>query len=148
MISGDAVMKLREMTGAGVMECKKALTEANGDVEAALKIIGERGLAKAAGKADRATGTGYIVTYVHADRVGVMAELRCETDFVARSDKFKELAKEITMHIAAMNPADVVELLAQPFVKDPANTVEYMIQQTVAVLGENIKVERFVRYQV
>lgn len=148
MISSDAVMKLREMTGAGVMECKKALTEANGDVDAALKIISERGLAKAAGKSERATGTGYIATYVHGDRVGVMAELRCETDFVARSDKFKELAKEITMQIAAMNPADVAELLAQPFVKDPSNTVEYLIQQTVAVLGENIKVERFTRYEV
>jgi elongation factor Ts len=148
MISGDAVMKLREATGAGVMECKKALTEANGDFDAALKIIGERGLAKAAGKSERATGTGYISTYVHADRVGVMLELRCETDFVARSDKFKELAKEIMMHVAAMNPADVAELLAQPFVKDPTNTVEYMIQQTVAVLGENIKVERFIRFEV
>jgi elongation factor Ts len=148
MISGDAVMKLREMTGAGVMECKKALTEANGDLEAAIKIIGERGLAKAAGKSERATGTGYIATYVHADRVGVMLEIRCETDFVARSDKFRDLAKEVMMHIAAMNPADVAELLAQPFVKDPTNTVEYMVQQTVAILGENIKVERFVRYEV
>ncbi|MDO8556881.1 MAG: translation elongation factor Ts [Candidatus Jorgensenbacteria bacterium] len=144
----DNVKKLREATGAGVMECSKALKDTNGDFDAAVKLIEERGLTKALKKQDRSTGAGLLRSYIHNNRVGVLLELRCETDFVVRSDPFQELAHELVMHIAAMNPEDVKALLAQPFVKDESKTVEDVIKQVVAKTGENIRVERFARYEL
>lgn len=142
------IAQLRQETGAGVMDCKHALEEANGSFEKAKAIIREKGLAKAAKKSGRETGAGHLESYVHAGRVGVLLELRCETDFVARNEKFKKLAHELAMQIAAMNPENVRELLGQPFVKDEEETVENLVKKTIAELGENIEVARFTRYEI
>ncbi len=144
----DDIKKLRELTGAGVMECKRALDEAKGDLAEAKNIIAERGLAKAEKKAERKTGSGILESYIHNGRVGVLLELRCETDFVARTDDFKNLAHEIAMHIAAMNPENVEALLAQPFIKDPAKTINDVLKLSIAKIGENMAIERFMRYEL
>src|SRR4030066_900929 len=104
-ISADRVKELREKTGAGMMECKKALTESNGDFEKAIDCLRQKGLATAAKKASRSASQGLIGSYIHMDKIGVLLEVNCETDFVARTEDFRELAKNIAMHIAAMNPA-------------------------------------------
>jgi len=147
MKAGD-VQKLREATGAGVMECKRALEEAKGDFTKAINLIQERGVIRAEKKSDRKTGAGILESYVHNNRVGVLLELRCETDFVVRSDPFRELAHDLVMHIAAMNPNDVTGLLAQPYIRDEAITIERLIKNTIAKTGENIRVERFCRYEL
>ncbi len=143
-----AIQKLREETGAGVMDCKRALEEAGGDYEKAKKVIAEKGVAKAASKSERATGAGLLETYIHSGRVGVMLELRVETDFVAHSEPVKQFAKDLAMHIAAMAPESVDDLLKQPFVKDQDMTIEALLTATIAKVGENMKVARFARYQV
>ncbi len=148
MVSGNDVKKLRELCGAGVMECKRALEDAKGDVEKAIALIHERGWAKAEQKGNRATGAGLLQSYIHNERVGVLLELRAETDFVVRSDPFRELAHELAMHIAAMDPKNPAELLKQPYVRDESLTVEALVKRTVAKVGENIRVERFVRYEL
>ena len=144
----DAIVKLREETGAGVMDCKRALADAAGDYEKAKVLIAERGLAKAAKKGERATGAGLVYSYVHMGRVGVLLELRCETDFVARTDDFQNLAKELAMHIAAMDPETPEALLAQEYVKDPSHTVEQIVKGVVAKTGENIQIARFTRFSL
>ena len=144
----EQIQKLREITGAGVIECRNALTEAKGNWEKAVAIIHERGLAKAEKRKDRATGAGLLESYIHNERVGVLLELRCETDFVARSKDFKELAHNLAMQIAAMAPADVDELLSQVYIKDESLKVDELVKRTFAKLGENIKVERFCRYEI
>jgi len=144
---GD-VQKLREATGAGVMECKKALTEAKGDFEKAKEIIHERGLAKVEKRSGRETGAGLVQTYLHNERIGVILDVRAETDFVVRSEPFRELAKELVMQIAAMNPADTEELLAQPYIKDDKRTVDDIIKEVIAKVGENIRVNAFHRLEV
>ncbi len=106
-ISADVVKELREKTGVGMMECKKALTEANGDSDKALTILRQKGLASASKKAGRAASQGLVGSYIHMDRIGVLLEINCETDFVARTDDFRNLVKDITMHIAAANPTYV-----------------------------------------
>jgi elongation factor Ts len=148
MIQAGDVQKLREMTGAGIMDCKKALEEASGDFDKATELIKERGLAKAAKKAGREASAGRIETYVHNDRVGVMLELQCETDFVARADIFKELAHDIAMQIAAMSPESVDDLMEQAFIKDSGETIGSIITEAISKLGENIKIGRFVRYEI
>lgn len=147
-MSPDDVKKLRELTGAGVMECKKALEESKGDFDLAKDIIAEKGMIKAEKKSERSTGSGLLESYIHNGRVGVLLELRCETDFVARTDDFKTLAHDLVMHIAAMNPENVDALLAQPFIKDPSKTVGDVIKAVIGKLGENMKVERFMRYEL
>ncbi len=147
MKAGD-VQKLREMTGAGVMECKKALEDAAGDFDKAVQIINERGLVKAEKKASRTTGAGLLESYVHNNRVGVLLDLRCETDFVVRSEPFRELAHNLVMHIAAMNPENVEDLLKQPYVRDEKMAIDALIKGVIAKTGENIKVERFCRYEL
>jgi len=144
----EQIQKLREITGAGVMECKKALQEANGDFDKAILIIHEQGLIKAEKKKERTTGAGVLESYVHNERVGVLFELRCETDFVGRSKEFRELAHDLAMQIAAMDPADVEDLLKQMYIKDETLTVEDLIKRVIAKLGENIRVERFCRYEI
>lgn len=147
-MAAEDVSKLREMTGAGIMDCKRALDDAAGDFEKAKALIMERGIVKAEKKADRATGAGILEAYVHNNRVGVMLDLRCETDFVVRSDPFRALAKELVMQIAAMNPVDASALLAQPYIKDPSMTVEQLIKSVIAKVGENMRVEKFCRYEL
>ncbi len=142
------IVRLREETGAGIMDAKRALDDAKGDYAGAVKLIAERGLAKADKKQDRSTGAGLLETYVHNNRVGVLLDIRCETDFVVRSDPFRTLAHDIAMHISAIGPASVEELLAQPFVRDESVSIQDLIKLTVAKLGENIKVQRFTRYEL
>lgn len=136
------------MTGAGVMECKRALDDAHGDFSQATKLIQERGLAKAEKKAARTAGAGLIEAYVHGGRVGVILEIRAETDFVVRSEPFRALSHDLAMHIAAMNPADVVALLAQPYVRDADTMVGDLVKGVIAKVGENIVVTRFCRYEL
>ncbi len=148
-ISAKAVAALRQDTGAGVMDAKQALTEAKGDVAKATDLLKQRGLDKAAKKAERDTAEGIIHAYIHGTgRIGVLLELLCETDFVARNDDFTALANDLAMHVAAANPADSKALLTQPFIKDEGQTVEQVLGATIAKLGENIQVKRFVRYEL
>jgi len=148
MISIEEVQKLREETGAGVMDCKNALKDANGNFDEAMKLIKERGLLKAASKSSRGTNAGLLHAYIHNGRVGVLIEVHCETDFVARSEPFQNMVQELVMQIAAMNPQDVDELLAQPYVRDPKMTVDQFVKDNIALVGENIRVERFSRFEL
>lgn len=142
------IQKLREMTGAGIMDCKRALQDAAGDFDKAIELINERGLVKAGSKSGRNTGSGVLESYIHNNRVGVLLGVRCETDFVARTDDFKNLAHELAMHIAAMNPKDVEGLLKQEYVRDPKMTVDQLVKASIAKTGENILVEKFYRYEL
>ncbi len=130
------------------MDCKKALEDAGGDLAKALVLIKQRGLLKAEKKAERVTSAGLLESYIHNGRVGVLLELRCETDFVARTDSVKELAKNLTMQVAAMGATSVGELLLQPFIRDASMTVEMLVKGVVAKVGENIRIERFTRYEL
>ena len=162
-ISTEKVKELREKTGAGVMDCKKALIEASGDFAKAAEVLSEQGLVIARKKAERAANQGIIDSYIHqGGRIGVIVEVNCETDFVARTPEFKELAHDIALQIAAMSPqfvsleeaskieADPKEtcLLLQPFVKDPSKTIQDVITETIAKVGENIKIRRFCRFEL
>lgn len=143
-----AIIKLREETGAGVMQCKRALEAANGDYEKAKEFIAKEGVVKAEVKKTRQTNAGILESYIHNGRVGVLLELRCETDFVAKSDVFKELAREIVLHIAAMAPVSIEELLSQYFIKNDSITIQDLITATVGKTGENIEIKNFSRYEL
>lgn len=148
-ISVEQIKKLREKTAAGIMECRKALEDANGNIEKAEELLLERGIAKAEKKADRIACDGVIASYIHAGgKVGVLVEVNCETDFVARTDTFQNLVKEIGMQIAAMNPKDNKDLLSQVYIRDSSLTVEKLIKQAIGKLGENIVIKRFTRYEL
>ena len=193
-ISADQVKKLRDQTGAGMMECKAALVEADGDLENATTILRKRGLASAAKKAGRTTSQGVVGSYIHlGGKVGVLVEVNCESDFVARTEQFQTLVKEIAMHIAAADPKwvrreevpaaalekekaiyraqfeasgkppTVVEkivegklgsfyamsvLLDQPSIRDAAVSIQQMVAETSAKVGENITISRFARFRV
>jgi elongation factor Ts len=193
-ITAAMVKQLRDQTGAGMMECKAALTEANGDMEEAVTLLRKRGLAQAAKRAGRATAQGVIGSYIHmGGRIGVLVEVNCESDFVARTDDFSNLVKEVAMHIAAADPkwvrredvpaeaidkekaiyraqmensgkpANVLEkiiegklgsfysqfvLLDQPSIRDGSMTVAQVVAQATAKTGENIQINRFVRYRM
>ncbi|MFO0705042.1 MAG: translation elongation factor Ts [Candidatus Andersenbacteria bacterium] len=187
----EDVKQLRERTGAGVVDAKKALIEANGDMEQAIVLLRKKGIAKAAKKAARTAAQGIIEAYVHGGKVGVLLELNSETDFVARNDKFKELAHELALQIAATDPkvvspdqvgeallkterevaeaelkgkpekirkgaiagklkkfAEAQALLTQPSIKNPDETVQEMITRYITMIGENIQVRRFVRFEL
>ncbi|ALS21666.1 MULTISPECIES: translation elongation factor Ts [Paenibacillus] len=193
-VNAAAVKELREKTGAGMLDCKKALEEANGDLTKAAEILREKGLSAAANKAGRIATEGVVESYIHAGgRIGVLVEINCETDFVAKTDSFKEFARDIAMQIAAANPkyvrredvpqealdkereilknqalnegkpANIVEkmvegrmskffeefcLLEQSFIKDPDKTINALLNEKVATIGENISIRRFVRYEL
>ncbi len=193
-VSADLVKKLREKTGAGMMDCKRALQKAQGDMDKAVDYLREQGVARASKKASRIAKEGIIHSYIHpGDKLGVLVEINCETDFVARTEDFKLLAKDIAMQIAATNPLVVIRsdldpellekekeiyrtqainekkpekiierivegklekyfqevcLLEQPFVKDQDRAVKDRINETVAKLGENITVKRFIRFRL
>ncbi len=193
-VSMNKVKELRERTGLGIMECKKALEETNGDVEKAIEVLRKKGIAKAAKKFQRETKEGRIGAYIHLNGpIGVLVELSCETDFVARNETFTELIDEIAMHIAAASPQyispedvpqEVIEkekeiyreqlikqgkpehiidkiiegkiksfyedicLLEQPYARDPKKKIKELIAEYIHKLGENIKVKRFVRFQL
>ena len=146
-ISTSTIKKLRDETGAGVMDVRAALGKADGDEEAAKKILKEKGLEKIAEKAHRKTDQGVIETYIHADgKIGAMVYLACETDFVARTAEFRELAKELAMQIAAMDPKDTDELLSQEYIRDSSRPVKELLAEVVAKTGENIKVKKISRF--
>ena len=147
--SAADIKTLRELTGAAIMDCKKALEEANGDMKKAEELVKARGLAKAEKKSDRETKEGYIASYVHANnRVAALVEIMCETDFVARNPEFQAMAKEVAMQVTAMNPANVEELLAQEYLRDGSLTIEQLVKQLSGKIGEKFVVNRFVRYSV
>lgn len=139
----DDLKRLRAETSAGVSDCRQALEDAGGNYAKAKKLLMERGIAKAAKKADRQTGAGLIESYVHGGKVGVLVEVRCETDFVARTDEFKHLAHEIALQVAATNPKDTKALLESPYIRDPQKTIEALVKETIAKLGENITLGKF-----
>lgn len=193
-VTSEMVRDLREKTGAGMMDCKKALVEANGDMEKAITWLREKGLASAAKKSGRITKEGLVSSYIHSNgKIGVLIEVNCETDFVARNEKFQGMVRDIAMHVAAMNPryvsseeiaedvkkaelaiyrkqaeesgkpANVIEkmvegrykkfcdevcLLTQPFVKNPDQTIQGYVNENISVLGENMSVRRFIRWQL
>jgi elongation factor Ts len=168
-ISAAQVKDLREKTGAPMMDCKQALTEAKGDMEQAVVILRKKGVSVAAKKATRVTSEGSVASYIHAGgKIGVLVEVNCESDFVARTDDFKELVHDIAMHIAASDPKYVrkedvtaadfagkmekfyeeVCLLEQPFIKDQTISISQLIAAKIGKLGENIAVRRFARFKV
>lgn len=145
----DQIKKLREETGAAVLDCRRALEENQGDLKKAVAWLRKRGIEKAEKKADRETSQGLVEAYIHATgKVGAMVELLCETDFVARNEEFKNLARELAMQVAAMNPKNVAELLKQEYIRDNAKTVGDLIKEAITKLGENIVVGRFERLEV
>ncbi len=193
MITADMVKQLRERTGAGMMDCKKALSEAGGDMEKAIEILRERGLAAAAKKAGRIAAEGLVDAYIHGDgRIGVLVEVNVETDFAARNEEFRAFVKDIAMQIAAAKPeyirredipAEVIEkereilraqalnegkpekvvekmvegrlekfykevcLLEQPWIRDPDKTIQQLLTEKIATIGENINIRRFARFE-
>lgn len=143
------VKKLREETGAGMMDCKKALDQAGGNYEEAKELVRQKGLARAEKKADRETKEGYIASYVHSTgKTASLVEILCETDFVARNDEFQDMAKGLAMQVVAMSPETVEELLAQDYIKDPSMTVEEVVKGLSGKIGEKFVVNRFVKYTV
>lgn len=193
-ITSKMVKELRDKTNAGMMDCKKALVETDGDMEKAVDFLRQKGLAVAMKRADRATSEGVVETYIHAGgKLGVMVEVGCETDFVAKSDMFQGFAKDVAMHIAASNPIAInreevpaelvareteifknqalesgkpenivdkivagkidkyysdVTLMEQKFVKNPDLTIQDLLNEIIAKIGENISIKRFARFQV
>ena len=145
----ETIKELRDSTGLSFDEIKKALDESGGDRSKAIEALKARGAAVAEKRAARSTGQGLVEAYVHSNKkVGVLLELLCETDFVARNPLFGELAHELAMHIAAMDAQDSVELLTQPYIRDQSLTINQLIAQYIAKLGENIKVGKFCRFQL
>ena len=162
-ISTDDVKRLRDETGAGVMDSKRALEEAGGDFNRAKELLREHGAAAAAKRSERSTGQGLVESYIHGGRVGALVEVNCETDFVARTDTFKALARDVAMQVAAMNPLGLTEddvptdapgerkahaLLEQAFIKDPSRTIRDLVQEAIAQTGENVRVARFSRFEL
>jgi elongation factor Ts len=143
------IKTLREETGAGMMDCKKALEESNGDMNAAREWVKQRGLAKAEKKADRETKEGYIASYIHSNgKIAALVEIKCETDFVARNPEFQEMAKGVAMQVASMAPANVEELLQQEYIKDPSLKIEELVKGLSGKIGEKFVVQRFLRMAV
>lgn len=148
-VSAEQVKKLREETGAGVMDARRALQEAAGDSTKAKEILKEKGEASVVKRSERETGEGVIETYVHSGgKVGAMVYLACETDFVAKTEEFKNLAREIAMQTAAMNPENVDELLVQDYIREPGKKVSDLVKQVIARTGENVQVKRIARFSL
>jgi elongation factor Ts len=163
-VTAEMVKQLREETGAGVMECKKALVEANGDINKAKETLRQSGLARAEKKSSRVAAQGLIEPYIHGNgRIGVLIELNCESDFVARTEAFRALAHDIAMQVAATSPKYVgvgdvpaeetapkeeICLLAQPFIKNPGQTIDQLIKEKIGTIGENIVLRRFTRFEL
>jgi elongation factor Ts len=158
------IKELREATGAGVMDAKRALEETGGDMKKATDLIREKGMAAAAKRSDRETLQGVVESYIHGGgRIGVIVELNCETDFVANTPDFRQLARDIAMQVAAMNPQVVlaeqrtaehagpdseVVLMSQPFIREPGRTIGDLVKDVIAKTGENVRVSRFARFEL
>lgn len=167
-INSDLVKSLREKTNAGIMDCKRALQQAGGDFDQAVQILKGQGLLKAQNKSERRAAQGLIYSYIHSGgKIGVLLEINCETDFVARNKTFQDLAKDIALQIAGAHPAplyvsrdavtpedlarwdkEAVFLLDQPFIKEPSITIRQLVHSKISEIGENIVVRRFVRFQL
>ncbi len=163
-VSIEALKELRNRTSAGIVDCNKALLEAGGDIEKAVEVLRQRGAAIAEKKKDAVAAEGIVEAYIHhTKRVGALVELNCETDFVARTDEFRALARDLAMQVAATDPQFVsseeippgakvepqtVCLLEQPYIKDPSRTVRDIVTETIAKVGENIRVRRFARFEL
>ncbi len=163
-ITVDAVKEVRNRTSAGMLDCKKALEQSSGDIAEAIETLRQKGYAEALKRAERTTADGVIGVYVHHNsRMGAMVELNCETDFVARTDDFRQLANDLAVHIAASSPLCLSEedmpadcpltaveacLLVQPYVRDPSRTISDIITDAIARTGENIKIGKFSRIEV
>ena len=160
----DLIRVLREQSGAGIMDCKRALEASDGDLERAHGILKEEGIARAGKKSQRDTHDGLVESYIHSGgKVGALVEVNCETDFVARTSDFKNVAHDIAMQVAAMaplyldrddvpdgqdlNPQEVC-LLEQPFIRDPSKTIRDLVSEAIAVLGENVRIRRFSRFSL
>lgn len=140
----EDIKKLREETAAGVSDCREALEQTNGDMKAAKEILRKKGMEKAAKKAEREVKAGVVFAYVHhTGRLGVLVSLACETDFVAKTEDFLKLGKELALHVAACRPENPEELLKQEYVRDPSRTIEELVKETIGKLGENIQVVDF-----
>lgn len=148
MINLDDLKKLREETGAGIADCKEALSLSKGNYDQAKIWLKQRGLEKSAAKEGREVKNGVVEVYSHSGKVGVLVELLCETDFVAKTLDFKNLAHEIALQVASMNPEDKETLLKQEYIRDPGLTVEQLIKGVIAKLGENIQVGKFNRIKL
>ena len=145
----QAIKKLRDATSASIADVRRALDETNGDEKKALVWLKKRASEIAAKKADRETGEGLIEAYIHGGgKVGVLVELLCETDFVAKTDEFKTLARELAMQVAAMAPSDVDSLLKQEYIRDSSQTIEQFVKSVIGKLGENITIKRFTRFEL
>lgn len=148
-VNAEEVKKLREETGAGVMDVRRALIEAEGNSEKAKEVLKAKGELAVAKRTERETGQGVIETYVHSGgKVGAMVFLACETDFVAKTDEFKNLARELAMQIAAMNPTNTDELIEQDYIRDPGKTVKQLVNEVIAKTGENIQIKRIARFSL
>jgi len=163
-VSAETVKKLRDLTGAGMLDCKKALEQTGGELDKAKEILRQRGIAIAEKKATQETRQGLVEAYIHPDgRLGALVELNCQTDFVARTDDFRALAHELAMQVAATDPQHIAPeelpagsdgnpeelcLLTQPFIRDPGRTIQDLINDTIAKTGENIRVRRFARFHL
>ena len=163
-ISTDKIKELRNETGAGIMDCRNALLKTDGDMEKAVEILKEQSLVRVGKKSRREALQGLVETYVHTGgRIGAMVELNCETDFVARTPEFHELAHNLAMQVAAQDPLCITEaqmpedtdmgpemvcLLLQPFIRDPEKSVQDLITETAAKVGENVRVRRFARFEL
>ena len=163
-VSAETVKKLRELTGAGMLDCKKALEKVGGELDKAKEILRQRGIAIAERKAAEETRQGLVEAYIHPDgRLGALVELNCQTDFVAHTDEFRALAHDLAMQVAATDPQHIAPeelpagsdgnpeelcLLAQPFIRDPSHTIQDLVNDTIAKTGENIRVRRFARFHL
>lgn len=141
--------KLRDETSASIADCRQALDEGKGDYKKALEWLKKRGIEKAAKKSGRSTGEGLVESYIHqGGKIGVLVVINCETDFVAKTDEFKQLAHEIAMQISAMNPANVDELLKQANIRDSSITIDQLVKSAIGKLGENITIGDFKRFEI
>lgn len=141
----EDLKKLRQHSGAGIADCKEAFKLSKGDFEKAKEILKQKGLDKASSKQMREVKAGIVDVYSHGGKVGVLVEVLCETDFVARTDNFKNLAHELSLQIASMNPSSLEELLSQEYIRDNSQTIDQLIKSTIGKLGENIQIGRFER---
>lgn len=149
MVDIEKVKQLRELTSLSVIECKKALEEAGGDLTEAQEILRKAGVELAEKKSERVAGDGIVYSYIHnTGKIGVLLELSSETDFVARNEDFKKLAHEIALQIASLSPESIEELMGMENIKDSSKTIQDLVTAAVSKLGENINIRRFVRYQV
>jgi elongation factor Ts len=148
-ISASMVRDLREKTNAGMLDCKKALEEAKDNIEEAKQLLSKWGVEKAEGKADRETKEGSVFSYIHHNKkIGVLVEIYCETDFVARNSDFQEFGKNLASQIAFVNPQTVEELLKSEAIREPGKTVEAILKDQILKIGENMSIGKFVRYQI